>query len=271
MITPDFFHTLRIPLRSGRAFTDRDRAGAPPVAIISRAFERKYLHGENPLGKRLDTAGLSCEIVGVAGDVRYGKVREEEAEPAIYVPFAQKPTNRIWLLLQTSSPAMGSFESVRHILKDLDPELPVEVVTTTESTVSVATSDTRFHALALGLLAAVALLLAAVGVYGVIAFTVRQRVREFGIRLALGAGAGKILRMVLGQVVALLAAAVLIGLASAFVLSRWLTEFLFGVTPADPVTFGAVTALLCAIALCAGYLPARRATRIDPMDALRSE
>jgi putative ABC transport system permease protein len=271
-IAPHYFSVMRIPVLRGRTFTDRDSAQAPKVAIISDACARQYFPGIDPIGHRVD-AGYSDdprEIVGVVADVHLTQVREGGAEPTIYMPLSQETGAVTWLVARAASPAALA-GPIRQAVREIDPALPVELVTTMDHVVSESIADARFYAMSLGGLACVALLLAAIGIYGVVSYSVGQRLTEIGIRLALGASRPAVFRTVLGHVAWLVAVGVAIGVAGAWALGRLVASFLFEVRPRDPWTLAAVTATLSLVAVLAACLPARRATRVDPITVLRCE
>ncbi len=275
-ITPDYFAALGIPLLKGRKFTERDNSAAPPVVIINETFARRYFSDEDPVGKRLavDTnPSVSCEIVGIAGNVKvYGlgdKAPEENLE--IYAPFAMNPSADSFIALRATGPSVQLAGIVQREIQSLDKDQPVTQVRGMEEIISGTLSDERFNTMLIALLAAVAVALSAVGIYGIISFTVTQHTREIGIRMALGAQKRDIFKMILGYGLRLTVWGVAIGLVGAFALTRLMSSMLYGVSATDSITFAIVTLLLIAIALLACYLPARRATRVDPMVALRYE
>jgi putative ABC transport system permease protein len=267
--TPHFFRALGIPLRRGRAFTAADESGR--VAIVSEEFVRRYFPGENPLGQRLTQGQEGWEIVGVVGDVR-ARGLAQEVQPIVYRPqSAAEASSNPHLVVRATLPPRLLAESVRRAILEVDPDQPVASVRTLDDVVAGSVADRR---LTLGLLAGFAgttLGLAAIGLYGVIAYSVAQRTRELGIRLALGATRRDVLALVLGEGMRLVLVGLLLGLGAAVGLSRLLVTMLFQVAPTDPQTFAAVSLGLLAVALLAAWLPARRAARVDPMVALRAE
>jgi putative ABC transport system permease protein len=273
-ISPGYFRTMGISLLSGRDFTDADRGEGALVCIVNEMMAKKYWPGQDPLGKRLRFGKANSNapwltIVGVAGDVRY---REWDAvRPDIYVPFLQNSEYRTDFVVRTKTEPLGLSESFRREVYALDKDQAVAGVTTMDELVSSALARPRFNTMLLGLFAALALALSAVGVYGVMAYTVSQQTHEIGIRMALGAQARDVLGMVLGQGLKLILAGLAIGVAASFALTRLMSSLLYGVSTLDPLTFVAVAALLSSVALLACYLPARRATKVDPMEALRYE
>jgi putative ABC transport system permease protein len=268
-VTPRYFAALGITLRQGRFFTDRDD-GRHKVAIINETMARRHFTEENPLGRRLRLGSATEEIVGVVPDVKlYGL--EKRTEPAIYVPYAQTPTSTVSLLLETRGAAPAWAQAVRQEVRSLDPDQPVSNVRTMDAVLAESTMVRRFATALLGGFAALAVVLAVVGIYGLTSYSVSQRAHEIGLRMALGAPPRRVLGMVVGRGVGLAVAGAGVGVLAALGFTRVLRGLLFGVTPTDPVVFAAVPALLVAAAALACYLPARRATRIDPVAALRSE
>ena len=276
-ISPGYFRTLGIPLLHGRAFNADDRADTLPVVIINDALARLSFPGQDPLGQRLRWARAldlpAMTIVGVVGDVRSFSLADEDA-PAIYVPFTQE---RHWwrsfmnLTVHTSREPHALVPELKRAIAAIDPNIPVAKISTLEELVAGSLVDRRYQLLLLGLFALLALVLASVGIFGVLSYSANQRTHEIGIRLALGARPDHIFRMVLGQALGLTLMGVGLGLAGALALTRLLASLLFQITPTDPVTFAAVSLLLTVVALLACYVPARRATRVDPMTALRYE
>jgi predicted permease len=275
VVTPDYFRTMRIALKSGRDFTDADRADAPFVAIVNEAFVRAAYAGQDPIGRRirsgLDT-GEYMTIVGVAGDVRtYGAGRPAQAE--IYMPYEQHPGPATSLMLVARTQAadpLALTETLRRKIRERNPDVPVKAETM-ETTLESASATPRFRTFLLAVFAAVALLLAVAGVYGVMAYTVSQRVPEIGVRVALGATPGNIMALVVGQGLKLAAAGLALGIVLALATAQLLTGLLFGVTPRDPAILIAVVVLVAAAAVAACYIPGRRALSVEPMVALRSE
>ncbi|HLL14386.1 MAG TPA: ABC transporter permease [Pyrinomonadaceae bacterium] len=272
VVTPNYFSTIGIPLVQGREFSAADTANAPGVVIINEEFARRYFPGANPLGKRLrtDSEGPYLEVVGVAKNAKYRGLREEPL-PFFYTPLAQDAMSSMTLFVRTDGDPLTVLPSVRAELKNLDKNLTVYQINTLHAHVAEALSADRLIAVLLGVFGIAALLLAAVGLYGVMSYTVARRTHEIGVRMALGAQTGDIIKLVLWQGVTLLVVGGVIGLASAFVLTRLMSSLLFGVSATDPLTFIGITLLLGSVALLACYLPARRATKVDPMVALRYE
>ncbi|MGH7555299.1 MAG: ABC transporter permease, partial [Longimicrobiales bacterium] len=271
-ITPGFLEALGIALIRGRAFTAADAAGAPGVALIDEESARRYWPGRDPIGGRIRYPWPSewLTVVGVVANAKNNDLAQQ-GEGAFYVPYPQRPEPAMTVVVRTLADAASVAGMLREAVKGLDPEAPVSDVRTMQELVSASVAEPRFTAILLLGFAAVALALGAVGIYGVIAYAVSQRIREIGVRMALGARQGDVLRMVVRQGAVLAAIGIAIGLVAAFGLTRVLSGFLFGVSPRDAGTFVAVPALLAAVALLASYLPSRRATRVDPMAVLRNE
>jgi putative ABC transport system permease protein len=275
--TPEYFRTMGIPLLRGRDFAEADRADAPQVVVINETTAQRFFAGEDPIGQRVRTGwGIGedhfagGEIVGVVGDVRQlgpGK----EFIPELYLPSTQVPESDLSVVVRTAGDPLALAKAIRAEVRALDANLPVSNLRTLDQVLSRAVAQPRFYLLLLGAFAAVALVLAAIGIFGVMSYSVVQRTREIGIRVALGANPGAVLRMVVGRALWLALGGVAVGLLGALALSRLLGSLLFGVSATDPLTFAGVAALLTSVALLATYLPARRATRVDPMVALRSE
>ena len=274
--TPGYFRTLAIPLRRGRDFTDRDGEDAQRVAIVDEALARRfwpdYPRGLDPVGQRIWVGGLHAEpalIVGIAADVRQNL--EGSAWPAtVYVSFAQNPLPFAMLAVRTAGDPLRFTSVVREKVRELDKDQAVSAVHSMDDLVEEQVGQRRLLVVLLGSFAGVALLLAVIGIYGVIAYSVAQRTREMGIRRALGAQQGEILRLVMLEGFRLALAGVAVGIAGAYGLTRLMTAVLFRVSATDPQTFVGVAVLFLLVALAASYVPARRATRIDPMVALRT-
>jgi putative ABC transport system permease protein len=272
-ISPAYLRAMRIPLLSGREFDERDRADAPPVVLVNESAARKLWPGEEPIGKRLrfgDTKGPWKTVVGVVGDVLH-KGLDASKTLQVYLPEAQFVDSDMMLVVRTSSEPASIAAAVRSAIAAIDPQAPISVVATMQDVVSASVANQRFGVILFTLFAAVALLLAAFGIYGVISYGVTQRTREIGIRVALGARRNEVLALVVGEAMRPALLGAVLGLAAAFGLTRLLAGLLFAVKPADPATFALVFVLLIAISLLACYLPARRAMRVDPIVALRYE
>lgn len=277
-VTPDYFLALGIPVLRGRAFGRGDGADAPQVAMISAAAARKYFPGEDPIG-RFITLGwgrsegkpkVGGEVVGIVGDVKDRSLAGEK-QPEMYVAYAQMPVDMMDVVLRTSVSARALLPAAEKVVHSLDPELPIARAATLDEVVARSISEPRFYMILLGAFAGMAVFLAALGIFGVLSYAVVQRSREIGIRVALGAHPRDVLRMVMGQAARLAGIGVVAGLAGAVGLSRAIASLLFELSPTDPATLGSMAALLAAVALVASYLPARRATHVDPLVALRSE
>jgi putative ABC transport system permease protein len=282
MISPTYFDTLEIQVVQGRAFTDADTAGGVPVCIVSEAFVRQYLGGRDPIGMKVVVPAIRPitlgarppavrEIVGVAQQVK-GLPNETQPVPQLYVPIAQNSWYMTSISVRPSAgPADALLPAVRAAIARVDKERPVSRVRTIEAIAANATARPRFRAVLVGTFAALALILAMVGVFGVLAYSVQQRVREFGVRIAVGAGFADVLRLVFGNAAKLTAIGLAIGLVAAGVLSRWLTTLVYPVAPLDPVTFTVVPLALIVTAALAAAAPAWRAAHVDPVVTFRSE
>jgi predicted permease len=265
------FGTMGIPLLRGRVFDDRDAADAPPVVIVSQRMAEASWPGEDPIGRKVKvvaTPPVVAEVVGVVGDIKQFAL-DEAALAFLYAPQAQQPNIFNTLVVRTDGEPMAMAGTVRAALWSVDRDQPVWKIRTQESLVESSTGFKRFISQVLGAYAALALALAAVGIYGLMAYAVAQRTREIGVRMALGAHARDVLRLMLRDGLRLTALGVAVGLPLAYLVSRAIRSLLFGTGPADPLTFGGVAVLLLAVAAVASYLPARRATRVDPLVALR--
>jgi putative ABC transport system permease protein len=274
--TPGFFETLRVPVRAGRAFNAADRLDAPPVMIVNESFAARYLSGLEPIGQRMriGDAGAAAPwatVVGVVADYRNsGPTRA--VRPAIYMPVRQQTAwNQLFVLVRGTAAPAAMLPSVREAVKALDPEQPIYAIQSLEDALAQSSFQQRTAAILLSLFAAVALLMAAVGVFGVMSYAVAARTQELGVRLALGAQPRDVRWLVFRQVLTLAGVGLAIGLASLATGGRVLSGLLYGVEPADPVTMVAAAAVLGAVAIAAAWIPAARAARIDPIDALRYE
>lgn len=283
VVTPEFFSTLRIPVVAGRAMTSSDLPNGPQVVVVSQAFVKRFFPNESPIGKRItigwgrqrsantaDTVSAGGEIVGVVGDIKAFGPREN-APPIVYLPFDQAPLQDFSLLVRSTAAPAIIVNGARTAIKELDPELPVFDVKTMTDALAESVSQPRFYAILLGSFAGIALIIAALGIYGVISYTVSQRTRELGIRIALGAQRERVLQLVIRQGMRLTLFGVAVGLVGAYILTRVIASMLFGVAPADPLTFGGVAMVFVGIASIASYLPARRAASVDPIIAMRAE
>ena len=276
--TPGYLETLGIPVRRGRGIEPTDRQGTLPVLLINEAAVQRYFPDEDPIGKTIELGwgrsehpdGVSGTVVGVVGDVKLQSLGDP-ASPTVYVPHAQVAQPGMFVTLRTEGDPLGLTARLRDELAALDPNLPLDEVTTLQATFSQSVAEPRFYMALLLIFAAVALVLAAVGIFGVMSFAVAQRRREIGIRMALGAEHASVLRMVVGQALTLTAIGIAIGLVAALGLTRWLESLLYGVAATDALAlFGAVM-VLGATSFAASYLPARRAASMDPLMALRAD
>ena len=278
IIATDYFKTMGIPVRQGRVFDEKDRFESAPVVIVNERFANKYFPGQNVIGKRImpgfsadDNGEKMREIVGVVGNVKHLSLRNEDS-PEMYLPDTQIPFNIPSLVIRTSvSNPNALTNSVRKELAALDATIPLTSVRVFDDYISRSLARPRFNTLLLSIFAGTALLLTAIGIYGVMAYSVSQRTNEIGIRIALGAGKSSIFRLVVGQAMTLVGISLVVGLAGAFAATRLLNSLLFGVGASDPITFVAIVLLVSAVAFIAAWLPARRATRVDPIIALRAE
>ncbi len=273
VISGDYFKTMGIPLLKGRLFTEGDTNDSPRVLIISETMAREYFPDEDPLGKRLSISwgdDRPDEIIGVVGDIRAESL-DGEIRPMIYWPNRRETYSFMNLLVRTSTDPLSLATAAQNEIKAIDPNQPVAEIKTMEEIVSESIAGPRFNMLLLAIFAGVALVLASVGIYGVMSYTVTQRTHEIGLRMALGAQAGDILKLVVGQGMILASAGVIIGLIAALLMTSVLSGLLFAVTATDPLTFAGISLLLIAVALLACYIPARRAIKIDPGVALRYE
>ena len=276
--TPDYFRTLGIPLERGRLFTAADTAQGPRVAILSEAAARRHFPNEDPIGKRIElgwgrgpgTPRAGGEVVGIVGDVReYGLDEEYPAE--IYLPLQQWPVGRMTMVVRTAVPPLSLADEVKQAVKEIDPNLPVSNVRTVRDLVAESIAQPRFYMVLLATFASLALMLAAIGIFGVMSYTVSQRTREIGIRMALGAGASSVVSMVVRQAMRLAVIGLTLGVVAALALSQTMAALLFDLSPTDPLTFATVAAILALVSFFASWLPARRAASVDPMVALRAE
>jgi putative ABC transport system permease protein len=271
--TPGYLETLRIPLVRGRELRPADGAGQPHAMLISESMARKFWPGEDPLGKHLTltfSPDAPWEIVGIVGDVKVNEIAATTPTPALYVPHTQLPRQWMDVVVRAGRP-LALLPSVAQTIRELDPELPLVDPKTLEAVVDESLAQARFAMTLLSTFAGFALLLAAIGIYSVLSYSVRRRMQEIGIRVALGARRWDILWLVVGHGLRLTLVGLVLGGVGALAVSRLIAGLLYGVAPTDPPTFLAVAALLTAIAILACYVPARRAMRVDPMVSMRSE
>jgi putative ABC transport system permease protein len=276
LTTPGYFRTVRIPLRAGRDFEPRDNENAPHVAMVNETFVRRFIPDRDPIGQHILLDGEkgeinSLEIIGVVGDTKQSQIGVPTL-PGIYRPFAQSPSRQLWLVFRTANENLSGIHSaIRSVFREQDPDVFLSHIDPMQSLIGETLARPRFNMLLLGVFAGTALLLAAIGIYGVIAYSVTQRTREIGIRMALGAQRRDMLGMVLRQSLTVVVIGIAIGLLAAFASTRLLASLLYGVGANDVLTYAGVVFLLGTAALLASYIPARRAMKVDPMVALRYE
>jgi putative ABC transport system permease protein len=275
LVTPGYFRALGIDLVRGRLFDDHDDSKGQPVIVVGESFARQFFPGEDAIGRRIGPGARGrpatwLSIVGIVRDVKSERL-DAGAAPLVYRSVMQTSNLTLTLVVRTAGDPSLLAESIRREVKAIDPNEPVFGIRTMQAVVASALAERRFTMLLLGLFAATALALSAIGIYGVMAYFVSQRTREIGIRMALGASPGDVVRMVLEQGVRLAAAGVVAGIAGALAITRAISTLLYGIGPRDPGTLVALSAALTAVALVACYVPARRATRVDPIRALRYE
>jgi putative ABC transport system permease protein len=275
IIEPGYFRTMGIPLLSGRTFSEREASQPSSVAIVNSAFAAQYFHGQNPLGQKITIlasggTNLAKEIVGVAGDVHESSLASNP-RPLAYWPYPELPYKVMTIVVRTVNPPLSVVPAIREALHRIDKDQPMAKISSMDQLVENSVANSRFITLLLSVFAGLALLLACVGIYGLMAYSVAQRTREIGIRMALGAEPTRVMRQILKHGLSLALAAVAIGTVASLALTRLMSSLLFGVSPTDPATFSVVAVLLVAVSLAACYVPARRAMRVDPVTALRSE
>jgi predicted permease len=279
-IDPGYFQTLHIPVLRGRAFSDSDNAGSEPVVVINQTMAKRYWPCEDAIGQRIwigkpmgpaNAEPAPREIVGIVSDIHEMTLAEPPV-PTMYMPYAQRPQeDQAFFVLRTLQAPLASLPDVRGAMRGVDADLPLAEIRTMEQVLSTSLADWRFHAILLGAFGSLALLISTIGIYGVISYSVAQRTHEMGVRMALGAARRDVVKLVVGQGLRLALAGIAIGLVGALALTRFLASILFGVKPTDPLTFVSVCLILTVVAVLASYLPARRATKVDPMVALRYE
>jgi putative ABC transport system permease protein len=274
-VSRDYFRTMGIPVLRGRVFDARDRIDSPNVIVISETLARRYFPGENPVGQRLKHGGPSLnnpynEIIGVVGDVKYlGSAKADV--PVYYESAEQSPSRPMWLVVRTHGPARQWLAPLQAEIHNMDPNVPVASVASMEEAMRESLSLPRFRSTVMGIFAAAALLLAAVGIYGVLAYSVERRTQEIGVRMALGATSSNVVKLVVGQGGRLTLAGIAVGLLGSAAVTRVLKEMLFGIGPFDPMALGAAAIVLGIVAVAASLIPAWRASRVDPLTALRNE
>jgi putative ABC transport system permease protein len=278
-ITPGYLETLKVPLLQGRLFTPADKDKSPAVVVINATMAHTYFHNENPIGKHMQIGATPedevpwMEIVGVVGDVLPGLGVDPQAE--MYLPYRQAdallPVFQLSVVLRTAGEPQAQASALRSALSEIDPNQPLVKVRTMEDNMAATVAQPRFRTWLIGIFAALALTLAAVGIYGVMSYTVTQRTSEIGIRVTLGAQAADVFRAIVGEGLRFALLGVGIGLAGSLLLTRLLQSFLYGIGASDPLTFTAAAALLILVAVAASFFPARRAMRVDPIIALRYE
>jgi predicted permease len=281
MVSPSYFHSLGIALTWGRGLNERDRRGAPPVAVINETMAKKFFKGENPIGQRIQIREIvygkpktgpeiPWEIVGVIADEKIVGLDDDQS-PGMYVPYSQSPAQEVNMIVKGETNPETMQQAIVHAVQQIDRDQPLPDIETLERIKTESVGPTRLRTGLMAVFAGVAMLLAAIGIYGVISYSVAQRTHEMGLRSALGATTGAILRLVIGGGMTLVAVGLAIGLAGALALTRTMKSLLFGVSAGDPFTMGAVALGLILVAALACYVPARRATKVDPMVALRYE
>jgi putative ABC transport system permease protein len=278
MTEPDYFRTMGIPVLKGRDFNERDDHNSAPVVIVSDTFARQFFPGENPIGKRIEP-GISTwdnedstmrEIIGVVADI-HNRALNTDPKPVYYLPQSQVPFNELTMVVKTSGDPHALIISMTREVEAMDSELPVFSVKTMDEYVSSSVAAPRFNTTLLSIFAGVALVLTIIGLYGVMSYSVAQRTNEIGIRMALGAQARDVLGLIVKDGVKIVGVGLLLGVGGALALTRLMETLLFGVTTRDPLTFVAIAGLLSLVAMLACYIPAWRATRVDPLEALRCE
>jgi putative ABC transport system permease protein len=272
IVSPGYFNTMRVPLLRGRDFTDADGPSSPPVTIISQSTATKFWGAADPIGRTLRRAAdpkTAFIVIGVVGDVRSTALNQES--PALYYPMAARVWPLMDVVVRTQGPPAALLPSIRHKVHELDAELALANVRTMDDWISNSAAQPRLNAILLGVFAAIALLIAAIGIYGVLAYSVNQRTREIGIRMALGAHSGRVLQLIVKEGMKVGIIGVAIGLIGGLALARAVSSLVYGVAVRDPITFFCVAVVLLAVTLAACAIPARRAATVDPMVALRYE
>jgi putative ABC transport system permease protein len=267
-VTPDYFMAIGAPIRRGRGLTDQDAQDRPRVGVLNEAAVRRWFPTEEAVGKFVLANGTRVEVVGVVADTRMRDVREPAA-PQLFMPFAQRTTRTVRVIVKTANDPMSHMPAIRDVFRSIDPNIAIAAVMPFSGLVADSIARPRFYTSMLAIFAAVALVLAAIGVFGVMNYAVSQRLREISIRMALGAHAGGVLRMIVGQALTLAAAGGLVGIIAALALGRAIQNQLFGVTTSDPITLVSVIGVLITSAAFASFLPAWRAASLDPAGVLR--
>jgi putative ABC transport system permease protein len=274
VVTTDYFRTLNIPVLSGRTFTRMDSQQALPVAVVNSTMARRFFENEDPVGKRLalrwSNQPLTAEIVGVVGDVLHTGL-DSNPRPEIFLHLPQAPFGSMTFVVRTQNDPLLLLPALKKELWSVNKDQPIYSLRTEEQLISASLGERRFSLYLIGIFGIVSLTLAAVGLYGLISISTSQRTQEFGVRIALGAQSSSILKMVIGEGLLLAVIGVVVGVGGSLLLTRFLSKMLFGITPTDPFTFASISAVLVLVAVLASYIPARRATRVDPLIALRQE
>jgi putative ABC transport system permease protein len=273
-VSPDYLRTLGIPLLRGRELSQFDKADGAPVALINQSLAQRHWPLEEPVGQKVSLAvsgrSVTCEIVGVVGDMRpngYDSAPRQE----IYLPYAQSPAGLVTWVVRTSNDPAGQTAAIKEKIREANPAQSFLSIATLDQLAERTISQRRFNLLLLGAFAAMALTLAGIGLYGLLSYSTTQRTHEIGVRMALGAQANDALRLVIGQGLRLVLIGVAVGLMGALTLTRLMRSLLFEISATDPLTFAVVTLLLAGVAILACWIPARRATKVDPVIALRTE
>jgi len=273
VVVPNFFETLGITLKTGRVVADRDTQTAPKVVVINDTAARKYFPGESPIGQRFgqsfETTG-EMEVVGVVSDTKYNSLRDS-APPTMYVPFSQQRAGFMTLQLRTAGDATKAVTAVREAIRRVDPNLPILSVTTQSEQIERRFAQERVFAQAYALFGSLAVIIASIGLFGLMSYSVARRTNEIGIRMALGAERTHVVGMVLRESLVLVVLGVAIGTAAALGAGRFVASLLYNLAPTDPATIAASAVVMIAVSVLAGYLPARTASHVDPMVALRDE
>jgi len=278
IVTDGYFQTMKVPLVKGREFTDRDRLGAPRVAVVNESLARKHFPDGRVIGRRVAFSRNEpqwYEIVGIVGNIKHRGLDAPD-RPEMYVPYRQPLFSNVTvrpmqIVVRTAGDPLAAAATVRREIARLDPDQPISDVRTMDERIGRSLESRRFNMILLAAFAALALALAAIGIYGILAYAVTERTHEIGVRLALGAQRRDVLSMIVAQGMAMTAAGAAIGVVAALAVTRLMSSLLFGISAADPMTFAAIPLLLGVVAFVACYVPARRATRVDPLVALRTE